>query len=91
MDESTQMQGKMLWFNAEKGFGFIRTEEDERLYVASSGFLPDSLPEGRCAGREVAFERQVREGDTRAVGVSFLSSDDPRRARARHSHGPRAH
>ena len=91
MDESTPMQGKMLWFNAEKGFGFIQTDHDERLYVASSGFLPDSLPNGRCAGRCVSFERQVREGDTRAVGVSFLADGEPRRARARHSHGPRAH
>jgi cold shock CspA family protein len=91
MDESTRMQGKMLWFNAEKGFGFIETEHEERLYVASSGFVPDSLPNGRCAGRNVVFERQVREGDTRAVGVSFTADDEPRRARARHSHGPRSH
>ena len=30
----------MVWFNAVKGFGFIRTEDDERLYVHSSAFEP---------------------------------------------------
>jgi cold shock CspA family protein len=85
------MHGKMLWFNADKGFGFIQTESDERLYVASTGFLPGSMPNGRCAGLDVTFERQVREGDTRAVDVSFLTQGELRRARARHTRGARPH
>jgi cold shock CspA family protein len=85
------MNGKMLWFNADKGFGFIQTEADERLYVASTGFLPGSMPDGRCAGREVTFERQVREGDTRAIDVSFLTPAELRRARSRHTRGARPH
>ena len=31
------MQGTMLWFNLDKGYGIIRTEHDERLYVDSAG------------------------------------------------------
>ena len=81
------MQGKMLWFNADKGFGFIRTEDDERLYVARSGFLPDHVPAGRCAGLDVVFERESSEGDTRAVNVKFPPVVDARRARLRHSRG----
>jgi cold shock CspA family protein len=81
------MQGTMLWFNLDKGYGFIHTEHDERLYVAHSGFLPDHQPEARCKGREVSFERHVAEGDTRAVNVSFIEQADPRRARLRHAHG----
>ena len=38
------MIGKMLWFNGEKGHGYIQTEADERLYVASDGFLPKEKP-----------------------------------------------
>ena len=34
------MEGSMLWFNVEKGYGYIQTDEDERLYVDSSGFAP---------------------------------------------------
>lgn len=81
------MRGKMLWFNADKGFGFIRTEHDERLYVAHTGFQPGQVPEGRCAGLEVTFEREAREGDTRAVNVAFPPAIDARRARLRHARG----
>src|SRR5947209_4276946 len=63
------MQGKMLWFNLDKGYGFINTEDGERLYVARSSFLPHHEPESRCKGREVTFHRQVDEGETRAVEV----------------------
>lgn len=73
----------MLWFNLDKGYGFIHTEEGERLYVARSGFLADHDPEPRCKGREVSFNRQVREGDTRAVSVSFVTRQPSQRARRR--------
>ncbi len=84
MIESQLRRGKMIWFNNEKGYGFIRTEDDERLYVAQSGFLPEHVPASRCAGHEVTFERLGVEGDTRAVNVSFPPTADPaRRARLR--------
>jgi cold shock CspA family protein len=79
------MQGTMLWFNLDKGFGFIRTEQDERLYVSRSGFVPDHLPTERCAGRPVTFDREAEEGDARAVNVVFPVAADARRARLRHS------
>ncbi len=78
------MQGRIVWFNLDKGFGFIRTETDERLYVARSGFVPDHTPTERVAGREVSFDREVAEGDPRAVNVIFPVTAEPRRARMRH-------
>lgn len=81
------MNGTMLWFNAEKGYGFIRTEDEERLLVARSGFLPGHEPEARCKGRNVSFERLEAEEGFRAVSVAFLTDADPRRARLRHSRG----
>jgi cold shock CspA family protein len=57
------MRGEMLFFNDTKSFGFIRTEEGERLYVHRDGFLPGKPPEGRCAGKKVTFERQELEGE----------------------------
>jgi cold shock CspA family protein len=70
------MRGKMVWFNAVKGFGFIRTEEDERLYVHSSGFEPGQVPVGRCAEQQVSFEREIAdvEGGYQAVGVSIIEA-----------------
>jgi len=84
------MRGTMLWFNVDKGYGFIRTEDDERLYVARSGFRPDHQPAPRCKGRAVTFERQAFEGDVRAIEVAFVAQSDPRRARRRHAHEGRA-
>jgi cold shock CspA family protein len=84
------MDGTMLWFNAEKGHGFIQTHDDERLYVAQSGFLPGHEPRPRCKGAPVTFEREVLDGGTRAVNVAFVTQDDPRRARLRHSRGGRS-
>ena len=78
----------MLWFNSEKGYGFIETEAEERLYVALSGFRLDHEPMPRCKGREVSFDRIVAEGDTRAINVSFIEAAAPqRRARLRHARG----
>ena len=83
------MNGTMIWFNPNKGYGFIRTEDDERLYVARSGFLPDHVPAERCAGHPVTFEREALEGDARAVNVVFPTAVEPRRARLRHARGGR--
>jgi cold shock CspA family protein len=79
----------MLWFNVEKGYGYIRTEHDERLYVARSGFVSDHEPEGRCKGRRVDFERQVSGDEPSAVNVAFVADANPGRARLRHSRGGR--
>jgi cold shock CspA family protein len=79
------MIGKMLWFNGEKGHGFIQTEDDERLYVSSDGFLPKEEPKSRCAGKYVTFERVAENGgDPHAINVAFVpESELPNRARLR--------
>jgi cold shock CspA family protein len=82
------MNGKMLWFNSEKGFGFICTEADERLHVTESGFRPGEIPVGRCAGRGVVFDVVGGSDDAHAVNVAFAPDESPRRARRRHA-GPR--
>jgi cold shock protein len=83
------MQGTMLWFNADKGYGFIRTEDDERLVVGLSGFAVGHEPAPRCKGREVTFDREADAEGARAVNVAFVEHDEPRRARLRHARGGR--
>ena len=85
------MQGTMIWFNVDKGYGFIRTEQNERLYVAHSGFEAGHTPEVRCSGLEVRFDRQDAEGGARAVNVAFITQIEPRRARLRHAGAGRFH
>ncbi|MFB7138179.1 cold-shock protein CspD [Bacillus sp. EAC] len=49
------MQGKVKWFNAEKGFGFIEREDGDDVFVHFSAINADgykSLEEGQ----EVSFE-----------------------------------
>ena len=50
------MRGTMVWFNEEKGHGYISTETGERLYVSEQGFVDGKRAEG--AMRRVA--RRVR-------------------------------
>jgi cold shock CspA family protein len=73
----------MIWFNAEKGHGFIRTEEDERLIVHEDGFSDGEIPVGRCAGTDVSFDRETVEGEPRAVNVAAVQAVAARRARRR--------
>ena len=81
------MHGTMLWFNVDKGYGFIQTDDDERLAVARSGFLPEHEPAPRCKGRRVSFERQDGKDGPHAVNVSFVADVEQRRARLRRSRG----
>jgi cold shock CspA family protein len=78
------MRGRMIWFNAEKGYGFIRTEDDERLYIHESGFAPGHVPTGRCAGNEMSFDRQPAdvEGGHQAVEAMVVQDVVQRRARS---------
>lgn len=75
----------MIWFNPDKGYGFIRTEEDERLYVAVDGFADGNEPQSRCKGRDVAFERAEGNEGPIAVGVHYVNVPEIRRARLRRS------
>jgi cold shock CspA family protein len=83
MDASTHT-GSMLWFNEEKGHGFIATDDGERLFVAGDGFL-EGPPVGPCAGRPVAFEIGEDTAGRFARSTRFVEEIVPRRARLRRS------
>jgi cold shock CspA family protein len=83
MDGRTHV-GKMLWFNEEKGHGYIATDAGERLYVAGDGFL-EAPPEGPCAGRIVEFEVGETSDGRFAQHARIVEEVAPRRARRRGS------
>jgi len=83
------MRGTMLWFNEDKDYGFISTEEGERLYVHGTGFAEGLRPKGRCAGLEVSFRLTKEEGVRKAQESVLVPEVAPRRAR-RHYGGARA-
>jgi cold shock CspA family protein len=73
----------MLWFHEAKGYGFIRTEDGERLYVERDGFVDGGAPVGRCAGLPVRLDIDERGGRRVAANVALVIEDAPRRARRR--------
>ncbi len=62
------MKGKVKWFNAEKGFGFIVSEEGKDVFVHFSAIVADgykTLEEGQ----EVTFEIENGERGQLAKNV----------------------
>ena len=49
------MQGKVKWFNAEKGYGFIQVEGGEDVFVHFSAIQGDGF-KTLDEGQEVEFE-----------------------------------
>lgn len=81
------MRGELLFFNQERGDGFIRTEHGERLYVERSSFLPGEAPEGRCAGTLVEFVRRAATGDHAFAAFDVARVPEPVVGRARRRSG----
>jgi CspA family cold shock protein len=55
-----QMEGKVKWFNAEKGFGFIETSEGNDVFVHFSAIQEEGFKTLE-EGQNVKFD--VVEGD----------------------------
>jgi len=79
------VRGELLFFNQERGDGFIRTQEGERLFVERSAFRPGEVPEGRCAGTQVEFLRRAAAGEHSfaAFDVARVPEVEAGRARRR--------
>jgi hypothetical protein len=77
------MRGQMLWFNEVKDYGFIMTDDGERLAVAGDGFAKGEKPEGRCAHKVVTFEVDDSGSERQAQNVVFEPDVVARRARMR--------
>jgi hypothetical protein len=75
----------MLFFNAEKDYGFIRTSEGERIAVNRAGFVSGEAPEGRCAGLAVELTPVETPEGRIATGVSLVVEKEAGRARRRSS------
>ncbi len=73
------MRGTMLWFNAEKDLGALRTDDGERIEVPGTAFVPEEKPLGRCAGMAIEFEAC----DGAVSRIVFVEALAPRRARLR--------
>jgi hypothetical protein len=77
--------GAMLWFDEAKDYGFILTDDGERVYVDRDGFVDRAAPVGRCARLPVNLRVTERDGQRIAVDVSLVPEQTQRRARRRTS------
>ena len=62
--------GKVKWYDAEKGFGFLSQEDGEDVYVRSSA-LPDGV-DGLKAGQRVEFGIATGRRGPQALSVKLL-------------------
>ena len=60
------MQGKVKWYDAVKGFGFIHTEEDKDIFVHRSGIKDAQF--GLETDQTVEFE--IKESDRGPVAFN---------------------
>jgi CspA family cold shock protein len=81
--------GKVKWYDAEKGFGFLSQEEGEDVYVRSSA-LPDGV-EGLKAGQKVEFGVAAGRRGPQALQVKLLDPPPTLARTRREAAGPAEH
>ena len=67
------MQGKVKWFNAEKGFGFIESDEGGDVFVHFSAIQGDGF-KTLDEGEEVTFD--VVEGNRRPQAENVVRTNN---------------
>jgi CspA family cold shock protein len=63
------VKGKVKWYNARKGYGFIEGEDEKDVFVHNT-----SIPEGTFLneGDEVEYETEDSDRGPKAVNVKKL-------------------
>ncbi len=65
-------QGTVKWFNAEKGFGFISTEEGQDVFAHFSAIQSDGF-KTLDEGQKVEFDVEQGQRGPQAVNITKLS------------------
>lgn len=81
--------GKVKWYDAEKGFGFLSQEDGEDVYVRSSA-LPSGV-EGLKAGQKVEFGMAAGRRGPQALSVKLIDAPPSVQKTRRESSGPVNH
>lgn len=60
-------KGKVKWYNSEKGYGFIETQDGEDVFVHRSGLMNPGR--GLDPDQEVVFETKQGDKGLSAINV----------------------
>jgi len=66
------LKGKVKWFNATKGFGFIEREDKEKDVFVHSSAVRDAGMNGLEEGQEVTFD--VEDGQKGPAAVNLKAA-----------------
>ncbi|WP_457073315.1 cold-shock protein [Mycobacteroides abscessus] len=81
--------GKVKWYDAEKGVGFLSQEDGEDVYVRSSA-LPAGV-EGLKAGQKVEFGMAAGRRGPQALSLKLIDAPPSVQKTRRESSGPVNH
>lgn len=66
------MTGRVKWFDAKKGFGFLICDQDNKeVFVHFSGIVKDGF-KALVEGQRVEFEIEAVDRGEQAIGVSVI-------------------
>ncbi len=65
--------GKVKWYNKEKGFGFILSDEDSKdIFVHRSALIESSLS-ALEEGQTISYDLSERQGRFSAINLKIIS------------------
>ncbi len=73
--------GKLKWFNAKKGYGFITTTEGKDVFLHISDLQASGI-ESLQEGEELSFDMGENRGKEKAVNVKQIGGEAPAEAEA---------